>query len=493
MRRTRWTKIPMMPTSLRNREGTTRRGLLRGMGVGAAVVAWPGLGRGERVSSGTPNIVLMLFDNVGYGDLGCYGSRLVKTPRIDRLAAEGVRCTDFYIASPSCMPSRGALLTGRHPLRTGLNEQIWKIDEHEQVGLPHREVILPRYLARGGYVSGCFGKWNLGFAPGSRPTERGFDEYFGNISGNCDYYTYVYRGRNDLYRNTEPAKAEGYSTFVFADAACDFIERNKDRPFLCYLPFNAAHYPNPSNKAPGAPCIWQAPDESFARYGYSPQTRDEPSRYRAVLTALDDGVGRVLDQLDRLKLTEKTIVIALSDNGAFLLPKRGLECASNAPLRSGGVTVWEGGIRVPCTVRWPGRIKPGTVCREPLVTMDFVPLALRAAGLALPTDRKLDGEDPTDALAGGSGSPHRSLCWQWGKTGCAIRMGRYKLIREQDTPKQDGGPQTQNSAFGDPWQLFDLQTDIGESTDLRAARPDVAERLQTEYERWMADVTRESI
>jgi arylsulfatase A len=180
-----------------------------------------------------------------------------------------------------------------------------------------------------------------------------------------------------------------------------------------------------------------------------------------------------------LKLTEKTIVIALSDNGAFLLPKRGLECASNAPLRSGGVTVWEGGIRVPCLVRWPGRIKPGTVCREPLWSMDFVPLALRAAGLALLADCKLDGKDPTDTLAGRSGSPHTSLCWQWGKAGFAIRMGRYKLIREQDTPKQE-------------WQLFDLQTDTGESTDLRAAKPDVAERLKTEYERWMADITRES-
>jgi arylsulfatase A len=466
----------MTPKSWRNHDITTRRGFLRVMSAGVAAMTLPQIARGERAGSAKPNIVLMLFDNIGYGDLGCYGNRLVKTPRIDRLAAEGVRCTDFYIASPSCMPSRGALLTGRHPLRTGLNEQIWRIDEHEQVGLPRSEVILPRYLAKAGYVSGCFGKWNLGFAPGSRPTERGFDEYFGNISGNCDYYTYVYRGRNDLYRNTEPAKAEGYSTFVFAEAACDFIARNKDRSFFCYVPFNAAHYPNPANKAPGTPCIWQAPDEAFARYGYSPQTLDEPSRYRAVLTALDNGVGRVLDQLDRLKLTERTIVIALSDNGAFLLPKRGLECASNAPLRSGGVTVWEGGIRVPCMVRWPGRIKPGTVCREPLVSMDFVPLALHAAGLALPADRTLDGKDPTHTLAGRSGSPHASLCWRWGKAGFAIRMGRYKLIREQDTPKQD-------------WQLFDLQTDIGESTDLRAAQPDVAERLKTEYERWMAEVT----
>lgn len=451
-----------------------RRDFLRMLGAGAITLAWPRHGHSAVSSPEKPNIVLMLFDNIGYGDLGCYGNRLVQTPRIDHLAAEGVRCTDFYIASPSCMPSRGGLLTGRHPLRNGLNEQIWRIDEREQTGLPRRETILPRYLRQAGYVSGCFGKWNLGFAPGSRPTDRGFDEYFGNISGNCDYYTYVYRGRNDLYRNAEPAQAEGYSTYVFADGACDFIERHRDRPFFCYVPFNAAHYPNPNNKAPGAPCIWQAPDEAFARYGYSPDTRDEPSRYRAVVSALDHGVGRVLDQLERLKLTDKTIVIALSDNGAFLLPRKGLECASNAPLRSGGVTVWEGGIRIPCMIRWPGHLKPGTVCQEPLSSLDFVPMALRLAGLDLPEDRVLDGKDPMPTLTGQAASPHKYLYWRWGKVGAATRMGRYKLVREEDT---DGR-----------WQLFDLQADIAESTDISAARPRMAEQLEAEYERWTAEV-----
>ncbi|MFH1718743.1 MAG: sulfatase-like hydrolase/transferase [Planctomycetota bacterium] len=423
-----------------------------------------------------PNIVLMLVDNIGYGDLGCYGNKTMKTPRIDRLATEGVRCTDFYIASPSCMPSRGALLTGRHPLRNGLNEQLWKIDECEQIALSQTEVILPRYLKKAGYACGCFGKWNLGFAPGSRPTDRGFDEYFGNISGNCDYYTYIYNGRNDLYRDTEPTKAEGYSTFVFADAAREFIERNKDRPFFCYVPFNAAHFPNPRNKPPGTPAIWQAPDEAFARYGYSPKTLDERERYRAVVTALDEGIGRVLDHLDRLKLTGKTIVILLSDNGAFLIPARGLECASNAPLRGGGTALWEGGIRIPCIVRWPGRIRPGTVCRESLVSMDFVPMALRAAGLALPSDRVLDGRDPTAALAGEQSSPHKHLYWRWGSKSAAIRMGRYKLLREQQSTNQD-------------WQLFDLQTDIGETANLSSAKPQLAEQLRAEHERWEKEAT----
>jgi arylsulfatase A-like enzyme len=424
-----------------------------------------------------PNIVIMFLDNIGYGDLGCYDNQLMKTPRIDRLASEGVRCTDFYIGSPSCMPSRGALLTGRHPLRNGLNEQLYIIDESEQIALPHYEIILPRYLARAGYVSGCFGKWNLGFAPGSRPTERGFDEYFGNISGNCDYYTYIYNGRNDLYRNTKPAKADGYSTYVFADAACEFIERNKDRPFFCYVPFNAAHFPNPKNKPPGTPCIWQAPDEAFERYGYSPKTLDERKRYRAVVTALDNGVGRVLDQLERLKLVENTIVILLSDNGAFMIPARGLECASNKPLKAGGVTLWEGGIRVPCIVRWSGQIRPGTICREPLISMDFVPMALRAAGLPLPSDRVLDGKNPTATLTGRAPSPHEYLYWSWGSRSNAIRKGRYKLIREKNSTNKD-------------WQLFDLQNDIGETANLLAAKPEIAEQLKAEYELWEKEVTK---
>ena len=444
--------------------------LKRTVGSGIASFGFSCVGRSAQANE-KPNIVLMFLDNIGYGDLGCYGNREMKTPRIDQLATEGVRCTDFYIASPSCMPSRGALLTGRHPVRNGLNEQISKIDSREQIALPHREVLLPHYLTKAGYVSGCFGKWNIGFAPGSRPTDRGFDEYFGNISGNCDYYTYIYNGRNDLYRNTKPAKADGYSTYVFADAACRFIERNKDRPFFCYVPFNAAHFPNPRNKPPGTPCLWQAPDEAFARYGYSPKTLDERKRYRAVITAMDDGVGRVLDQIERLNLTKRTIVIVLSDNGAFMIPARGMECASNEPLRGGGVTLWEGGIRIPCIVRWPGRIKPGILCYEPLVSMDFVPMALRVAGLLLPSDRVLDGKDPTAALAGEKPSPHKYLYWRWGAKSAAIRMGRYKLLREQQSTNQN-------------WQLFDLQTDIGETANLVSTKPELAKSLEAEYRRW---------
>lgn len=415
-----------------------------------------------------PNIVLILIDNVGYGDLGCYGSSDVQTPEIDQLARDGVRCTSFYIGSPSCMPSRGALLTGRHPLRNGLNQQLWRNPSEEQIGLPHRERLLPQYLKQAGYATACFGKWNIGFAEGSRPTERGFDEFFGHASGNMHYYKHVYNGRHDLYRDTNHAHVQGYCSDLFADAACEFIRRQAEQPFFVYVPFNAAHFPNRRNHGPDDPLIWQAPAEVFQRYGWSADEPDEQKRYRAVLTALDDAIGRIVQQLDDLHLDEQTLLIFLSDNGAFMLPGRGLEVASNHPLRDGGVTVWEGGIRVPCLVRWPDQLPAGSICDEPLSAMDLFPLILNAAGVPLPTDRTLDGQDPLDTLAGRSPTPHQRLCFRW-ETRSAIRSGRYKLIRQADEQ---------------PGELYDLSTDLGESHDLAKERPDVVSRLGREFAAW---------
>jgi len=439
----------------------------------AAVALLPAvLPAAEVDSDAPPNVVLILVDNVGYGDLGCYGNTEVKTPHLDQFACEGVRCTSFYIGSPSCMPSRGALLSGRHPLRNGLNVQLWRNPSEEQIGLPHRERLLPQYLKERGYVTACFGKWNIGFAAGSRPTERGFDEFFGHASGNMHYYRHVYNGRNDLYRGTEAVVVGGYSTDLFADAACDFIRRHAQRPFFAYVPFNAAHFPNPVNHQPNEPVIWQAPAEYFALYGWPADEPDERKRYRAVLSALDAGIGRILRELDQQQVAPNTLVIVLSDNGAFMLPKRGLEVASNRPLREGGVTLWEGGLRVPCIVRWPGRLPAGTVCDEPLVSMDLLPLILAAAAVPLPKDRTLDGHDPLEVLAGRRPSPHSRLGFRWEKMS-ALLAGRYKLLRATETA---------------PWQLYDLENDLAEQHDLSAAHPDLVRRLAEDFVQWDRDV-----
>lgn len=422
-------------------------------------------------SSGRPNVLLLFVDNLGYGDVGCYGNRAIKTPNIDQLATQGVRCTDFYIGSPSCTPSRGAILSGRHPERTGLNWQL-RAEESFGIGLPLREKLIPEYLQPLGYAAAAYGKWNIGFGEGARPTDRGFDEFLGHASGNIDYYTYVYNGWNDLRRGAEEATSDAYATDLWADSACDFIARHTEQPFFIYLPFNAPHFPMEKNTAPGVPVIWQAPDEAFAAYGWSPSETDEKRRYYATVTALDTAIGRVLGQIDKLKLRDNTLVIWLSDNGAFMLPGRGLEVASNAPLREGGVTCYEGGIRVPAIVRWPGRIEPGTTCAEPLWSMDLLPMIVQAAGGKLPDDRKLDGRDPTATLTGKAPSPHDALYWRW-RDYSAMRRGNHKLVRSKPNA---------------PWELYDLASDLGEQQNLAASQPELVAELDQMYEAWLDDV-----
>lgn len=432
----------------------------------------PARASATETGSRLPNILLMTVDNLGYGDVGCYGSRMIKTPHMDRLAAGGVRCTDFYTASPTCTVSRACLLTGRVAQRHKLTRQLPGLKGNYGIGLRHSERLMPQYLKPLGYRTACFGKWNIGFAPGSRPTERGFDEFFGHASGNIDYYSHIYNGRLDMHRGLHPVRVEGYSTDLFADAACEFIRRHRDRPFFVYLPFNAPHFPNKANKKPGQPNRWQAPDEYFRQYDLSPGEMDPLKRYRVVVTALDAAIGRVLEQLDTLSLADRTLVVLFSDNGAFQLGRKGLDVGSNHPLRGGGVTLYEGGIRVPCIVRWPGELPAGTVCHEMWWSCDLLPMFVKAAGGSLPKDIVLDGRDPTSMLAGKTGSPHEALFFRYGRFD-AIRRGRYKLIREN----RNGS-----------WQLYDLSSDVSETNDLSAQNPELAAAMRQQFERWLRDV-----
>ena len=416
------------------------------------------------------SIVLIYIDNVGWGDLACYGNPVIKTPNIDRLASQGVRLTDFYIPTSSCSPSRGALLTGRYPDRNGLTHQLSTQENWTGIGLPHEERILPEYLKERGYATGAFGKWNIGFAEGSRPTDRGFDEYIGCISGNCDYFTYSYNGRLDMHLGIEPKELEGYTTDIFADAACDFIRRNAGSPFFAFVPFNAAHYPNRKNKAPGQPFLWQAPEEFFRAYGYDPATTVTDHGYRAVVTALDAGIGRVLEAIDRHGLAENTLVILASDNGAWVGPRKpALEVASNAPFRDGRTSVYEGGVRTPCILRWPGRLPENAVVREPLVNMDLFALGLRAAGLDIPSDRPIDGRDPMAVLRDGAPSPHRNIYFRY-RNICGLRQGRWKLVRHRPDA---------------PLELYDLELDFAEKSNLAPGRPQLAQSLWREFESWL--------
>ena len=421
-----------------------------------------------------PNILLITADNLGYGDLRHYNAdSTVLSPNLERLANEGARLTAFYTASPTCTVSRASLLTGRVPQRHGLLNQLPGIEGNYGVGLRQTEVLIPQILKRAStpYATGCFGKWNIGFATGSRPTDRGFDEFVGHVSGNMDYYHHHYNGRHDLYRGTEEFHADGkYSTDLFADAAIDFIRRHsaKQRPWFCYLPFNAPHFPNRKNKRSGQPNIWQAPAWAFAEYGLNPNEADPRKRYEAVVTALDAGIGRVLVSLDEADVANDTFVFFMSDNGAFRLNRTGLDVGINTPLRDGGVTCWEGGIRVVAMARWPGRIRPQTVVDQALWSPDLLPTSASIANVSLDDDLILDGRNLLPCLTGDASSPHPSLYFSF-RSHAALRMGDWKIVREKPDQR---------------WQLFNLSKDIGESHDLAATRPEKLHQLKAEFQSW---------
>ncbi|QDT86201.1 sulfatase-like hydrolase/transferase [Gimesia chilikensis] len=433
--------------------------------IGLCLVSRPVAAQQEKQQR--PNILLITADNLGYGDLGCYGNKVMQTPRLDQLAREGARLTDFYTASPTCTVSRATLLTGRYPQRIGLNHQL-SADENYADGLRQSERLIPQYLKPQGYRTACFGKWNVGFSKGSRPTERGFGEFFGFAAGNIDYYHHYYAGRHDLWRGVNEVFEKGYSTELFADEACRFITENQKRPFFIYLPFNAPHFPSKRNKQPGQGNEWQAPDSAFAAYGYSPETKDPRKRYRAVVTALDTAIGRVLDQLDTCGLRDNTLVIWYSDNGAFMLKDRGLEVASNKPLRDGGVTLWEGGIRVPAIVRYPGRIEAGSVNSSPLISLDILPTLIAVSGGERPADRTLDGKNMLPVLEHPEAAEPRTFFFQYRKY-AAVRHANYKLLRTNPDK---------------PFMLFDLDQDLSETTDLADQKPKIAKQMKAAYAAW---------
>ena len=431
---------------------------------------WVGLG----AIAAPPNILIITADNLGYGDLPSYNAKSpIKTPSLDRLVGQGARLTGFYTASPTCTVSRACLLTGRIPQRHGLVNQLGGVKGNYGVGLNHKEILISQILKRAPvpYATGCFGKWNIGFAKGSRPTERGFDEFIGHASGNLDYFHHNYRERHDLYQGTrELHRAGEYSTDIFADAAIDFIRHHSKngQPWFCYLPFNAPHFPTAGNKRPGQPNIWQAPDWAFKAIGLNPDEADPKRRYDAVVFALDKAIGRVLAALDKAGAADNTFVFFMSDNGAFRLGRKGLDVGLNTPLRHGGVTCWEGGLRVCAVARWPGKIKAGSVIAEPFWSPDLMVACAKLAGARLPRGVVLDGKNPLPLLTQNAKSLHASLYFQF-RNHAALRQGQWKIVREKTAH---------------PWQLFNLDDDLSESKNLSATHPAQLKKMKATFAAW---------
>lgn len=442
-----------------------------------------------------PNIVLIVSDDQGYNDLGVLSDHII-TPNLDRLAHEGVRLTNFYVAWPACTPSRGAFLTGRYPQRNGIYDMIrneapdygYKYTPEEYAvtwerigGMDLAEVHLPQLLGRADYYCGIFGKWDLGMHRRFLPLQRGWDEFYGFVNTGIDYYTHERYGVPSMYRGNAPTtEDEGtYCTYLFQREAVRFLKENRNRPFFLYLPFNAPH--NASSLDPEIRAAAQAPERwrkmypelyeqeglvDATRYGKPAKVPNQALRqthYRGSVTAMDAAIGEVLDLLDESGVAENTIVVFFSDNG-------GSGTADNAPLRGRKGTVFEGGVRVCCLVRYPKRIAAGTVNHEFLTAMELLPTFLDLAGVAPPEDVVLDGFDMMPMLAEGKPSPRKDMFWKRrGRE--AARVGDWKWVRN------DGQV-----------YLFNLADDVGEKNNLAGTMPEKASEMQTHFENWLAQM-----
>jgi arylsulfatase A-like enzyme len=428
-----------------------------------------------------PNFIVIYTDDQGIGDLGCYGARDLKTPHMDRLAARGVRFTNWYSNSPVCSPSRCALMTGQYPWRHGIMNFLPAQATHDVPGLKPTAVTLPGELRKLGYRTAAVGKWHLGSAPESRPLKQGFDEHFGFYSGWSDYYSHRYYNMSrtapehifhDLWRNGEEVFEDpAYSTELFTREAKAFIERQKkDQPFFLYLAHGAPHYP------------MIAPKKYVDRFPASmgPDRR----MHAAMLAAVDDGIGEILDLLKRRGLDRDTVIFFQSDNGSTSegrsdskgRPYRG---GSNAPYRGYKGGLFEGGIRMPALMSWPGVIPAGKVVDSVGQTMDIMPTFLHWAGA--PTPARLDGLDAAPMIAESAPSPHTQLFWEYqGQT--AIRRGEWKLMLG---PKEGLG----ENAVAPKW-LSNLKEDAAEKRNWLDQETQVAAALETRLAEWSKQLIR---
>ncbi|MGB9689895.1 sulfatase [Thermogutta sp.] len=405
-----------------------------------------------------PNFIVILADDLGYADVGFQGCQDIPTPNLDKLAHQGIRCTQGYVSHSFCSPTRAGLMTGRYQQKYG-HENNPRYDPKDTfAGLPTREITVANILSEAGYVTGAVGKWHLGAAPHFHPLKRGFQEYFGLIGGGHDYFDVGEPGesreyRIPLQRDTTPEKFDGYLTDVLSDEAAAFVRRHRDKPFFLYLAYNAPHAP------------LQAPDRYLERVKHIQDARRRV--YGAMIAALDDGVGRLCDALAELGLDKRTLIFFLSDNGGPV----DVTHASNAPLRGGKGSVYEGGIRVPFVVRWTGVLPAGYTYNEPVISLDIPVTLAEAAGATLPSDREIDGVNLLPYFLGQhKGAPHEALFWrQGGGTSWAVRRDDWKLVKAG-----------QNQEL----QLFNLRQDISETTDVKSQYPEICEELQQRYIEW---------
>jgi arylsulfatase len=437
-------------------------------------------------------VVIIFADDMGYGDVGCFGAKDIATPNLDRMATEGMRFTRFYVAQPVCSASRAALLTGCYPSRVGIQGAL---GPRSKVALSRAETTIADLLKTQGYATAIFGKWHLGDHPEFLPTRHGFDEYFGLPYSNdmwpfhpdfVDLPLHSPKRANNypdlpLFQNDRVIKAkvtpadQAYLTTWYTEHAVKFIAQNRARPFFLYLAHNMPHVPlYVSGKFKG---------------------KSGRGLYGDVIMEIDWSVGQVLAALKKNGLDDRTLVIFTSDNGPWL--SYGTHSGSSGGLREGKGTVWEGGLREPCIMRWPGKIPTGRECREPAMTIDLLPTIAGLAGASLPTN-KIDGLDIWPMISGQPGArcPHEAFYFYYQNNQLqAVTSGRWKLMLPHTyrtlggkAGGQNGKPVPyQNLALDNP-ELYDLEADPKENTDVAAAHPDEVNRLLALAEKARADL-----
>ncbi len=406
-----------------------------------------------------PHVVILLADDMGWGDTGFHGSE-IQTPHIDRLAAAGARLEQFYV-QPVCSPTRAALLTGRYPMRYGL--QVGVVRPWARYGLPLEERTLAQALKDAGYETAICGKWHLGhFRPEYLPTRRGFDHQYGHYNGAIDYFSHHRDGGLDWHRDDKALREEGYSTALIAQEACRVIrQRDRSKPLFLYVPFNAVHDPRQ------VPASYTTP---YARL-------KEPRRtYAGMVAALDEAIGRILATLDEAGMRQDTLLIFFSDNGG---PAPG-RVTSNGPFRAGKGTLYEGGTRVVACTAWEGHVKPGTIVNAPLHAVDWYPTLLKLAGASPDQKLPLDGRDAWPTITQGKPSPHAEILLNSTPHNGALRVGDWKLVLNGN--RADDGTSVGGDGAKESVELFNLAQDPAEKHNRAADQPDKVKDLRSRYE-----------
>ncbi|ANW97413.1 arylsulfatase [Wenyingzhuangia fucanilytica] len=405
-----------------------------------------------------PNFIIIFTDDQGYADLGCFGGAHVKTPRIDQMAAEGAKLTSFYVAGPICTPSRAALMTGSYPKRVGMGKRV--LLASDAIGLNPKEITIAEVLKNADYKTGMFGKWHLGDQPEFSPTKQGFDEFFGLPYSHDIHPSHqnqkkfnfpdlpLLEGDNVIEMNPD----RDYLNKRITERAIDFIKKNKENPFFLYVPHTSPHRPLLASPQ----FMKEAPKEVLeaikSKKGIDNKTRDKI--YPQTIAEIDWSVGQILDALKKYGVDENTFVIFTSDNGPMV--------GSAAPLKGRKGSTYEGGMRMPTVVRWPGKIPAGTINNELLTAMDLLPTFASLAGGIIPNDRVIDGKDISLVLQGKSKSPHKAFYYYSKERLEAVRVGQWKLrILGKSSP-----------------ELYNLESDISEVNNLINQYPDVELKLR---------------